>query len=212
MTARHLPVRQLPVVLPPVADELLSSWIGRHASFYGVAGGRLLRHYALEADSLRELDLKLTSYDERPLAHLLRYDPHVIRNMMQSRRLLDVVLSGFDRFFVPVLPRVQTTRYASASARHPNSRTGRRGPRRQPAPALGRRPAQRRQPPGLEQMIAGRGVSVDHSHGTNTSSTHTMPFDGFSLDERIGGGNELEQPGFALDVVGATSGALRQRS
>jgi hypothetical protein len=72
-------------MLPPLADELLSSWIGRHASFYGVSGGRLLRHYALEAASLRELDLKLTSHDQRRLAHLLRYDPYVIRNMMQSR-------------------------------------------------------------------------------------------------------------------------------
>jgi len=85
VTPRRLPIRQLPVVLPPLADELLSSWIGRHASFYGVTGGRLLRHYALEATSLRELDLKLASHDQRQLAHLLRYDPYVIRSMTQSR-------------------------------------------------------------------------------------------------------------------------------
>jgi hypothetical protein len=29
--------KQLPVVLPPVPDELLSSWIARHAAFYGVS-------------------------------------------------------------------------------------------------------------------------------------------------------------------------------
>lgn len=28
----NMPPRQLPVRLPPVADELLSSWIGRHAA------------------------------------------------------------------------------------------------------------------------------------------------------------------------------------
>ncbi len=85
MTPRRLPVRQLPVVLPPLPDELLSSWIGRHASFYGVTGGCLVRHYALDATSLRALDLKLTLYDQRKLAHLLRYDPYLIRNMTQSR-------------------------------------------------------------------------------------------------------------------------------
>lgn len=85
MIPRRLPVRQLPVVLPPLPDELLSSWIGRHASFYGVTGGRLVRHYALEATSLRALDLKPTLCDQRQLAHLLRCDPYVIQEMTQSR-------------------------------------------------------------------------------------------------------------------------------
>ena len=31
-----------PVVLPALPDELLSSWLQRHANFYGVSGGRLL--------------------------------------------------------------------------------------------------------------------------------------------------------------------------
>lgn len=85
MTPRRLPVRQLPVVLPPLPDELLSSWVGRQASFYGVPSGLLVRHYGLDATSLRVLDLKLSSYDQRQLAHLLRNDPYVIRNMTQSR-------------------------------------------------------------------------------------------------------------------------------
>lgn len=82
---RRFPVRQLPVVLPPLADELLSSWVGRHASFYGVTGGRLLRHCALEATFLRELDLKLTTYDQHRLAHVLHCDPYVIGTMTQSQ-------------------------------------------------------------------------------------------------------------------------------
>ena len=77
--------RPLPVVLPPLADELLSSWVNRHASFYGVTTGRLLRHCSLEAASLRDLDLKLMSHDQRRLAHLFRYDPRMIRKMTQSR-------------------------------------------------------------------------------------------------------------------------------
>lgn len=78
-------VRQLPVVLPPLVDELLSSWVSRHASFYGVGGGQLLRHCSLEARSLRELDLSLTSHDQRRLAYVFRCDTGAIRRMTQSR-------------------------------------------------------------------------------------------------------------------------------
>ena len=85
MIPRCLPARPLPVVLPPLADELLSSWVSRQADFYGVGGGQLLRHCSLEAANLRELDLKLTSFDRRRLGHLFRYDPRAIRNMTQSR-------------------------------------------------------------------------------------------------------------------------------
>ena len=73
-----------PVVLPALPDELLSSWLQRHANFYGVSGGRLLRHCGLDAVSLRSLDLTLTAYDQRRLAHALRSDQRVIRKMMQS--------------------------------------------------------------------------------------------------------------------------------
>ena len=77
-------VRPLPVVLPALPDELLSSWLQRHANFYGVSGGRLLRYCGLDAVSLRSLDLTLTAYDQRRLAHALRSDQRVIRKMMQS--------------------------------------------------------------------------------------------------------------------------------
>jgi hypothetical protein len=50
-----------------------------------VTGERLLRHCSLEAASLRDLDLRITPYDERRLAHLFRYDPLAIRKMTQSR-------------------------------------------------------------------------------------------------------------------------------
>ncbi len=76
--------RPLPLVLPPLADELLSSWFNRHATFYRVSGRRLLRHCSLEAPSPRDLDLKLTPHDQHRLAHVFRYDPRVIRKMTQS--------------------------------------------------------------------------------------------------------------------------------
>ena len=44
--------RQLPVLLLPVADELLSSWINRHADFYAVPPLVMLRHCLPEAHSL----------------------------------------------------------------------------------------------------------------------------------------------------------------
>ena len=72
-------------MLRPLPDELLSSWFNRHAGFYGVTGGRLLRHCCLEAASLRDLDLKLTLPDQCRLACVFRYDPRAIRKMTQSR-------------------------------------------------------------------------------------------------------------------------------
>ena len=40
----NTPARRLPVRLPPHSDELLSSWIGRHAAFYAVPPLVMLRH------------------------------------------------------------------------------------------------------------------------------------------------------------------------
>ena len=82
----HLePIRPLPVILPPLADELLSSWINRHAAFLGVSGRRLLRHYSIEVRSVRDLDLSLWRRHAAKLADVLRCSPHLIRNMTQSR-------------------------------------------------------------------------------------------------------------------------------
>jgi TniQ len=79
------PVRPLPVILPPLADELLSSWINRHAAFLGVSGARLLRHYQIEVAAIRDLDLSLSRRHAVMLARMLRCTPHLVRNMMQSR-------------------------------------------------------------------------------------------------------------------------------
>src|SRR5215472_8371990 len=60
MTAGRAALRPLPVVLPALRDELLSSWLSRHAVFYGVYGGQLLRRCGVNAPSPRHLDLCLS--------------------------------------------------------------------------------------------------------------------------------------------------------
>jgi hypothetical protein len=44
--------KSLPVVLKPVADELLSSWLGRHATYYGVTGPFLAKWLMLGTRNL----------------------------------------------------------------------------------------------------------------------------------------------------------------
>ena len=90
----NTPPKQLPVRLLHVADELLSSWIGRHAAFYAVPPLAMLRHCLPEAPSLRAADLHLSSDQEIRLASMFSTDPAVIRRMtfgnvvQSSQRLL----------------------------------------------------------------------------------------------------------------------------
>ncbi|MER9032721.1 TniQ family protein [Mesorhizobium sp. M0674] len=57
--------RPLPVILKPVPDELLSSWITRHGDFYGVAPLTMLRHAVPEATSLRQTDPRRVNFARR---------------------------------------------------------------------------------------------------------------------------------------------------
>ena len=90
----NAPPRQLPVRLPPHCDELLSSWIGRHAAFYAVPPLVMLRHCLPEASSLRAADLHLSSDQEIRLANMFATEPAVVRRMtfanvaQSSHRLL----------------------------------------------------------------------------------------------------------------------------
>lgn len=85
MNIRRQPIRPLPVILPPLADELLSSWIDRHAAFIGVSGRRLLRHYLIDVPSVRDLDLSLSRRHAALLADALRCSQYQVRSMTQSR-------------------------------------------------------------------------------------------------------------------------------
>ena len=77
----NTPPRQLPVWLPPYTDELLSSWISRHAAFYVVPPLVMLRHFLPEVSSLRSADLHLSSDQEIRLASMFAIEPAVLRRM-----------------------------------------------------------------------------------------------------------------------------------
>ena len=83
--------KQLPVVLPPAADELLSSWIARHGAFYNVSPRAMLRYAVPNARSLRAADDHLTDKPGRLLAHIFRRDlfRHSSHDVCQCRELRD---------------------------------------------------------------------------------------------------------------------------
>lgn len=90
----NTPPRPLPVVLSRHSDELLSSWISRHAAFYAVPPLVMLRHCLPEASSLRAADMQLVGDQEIRLANMFATGPAVMRRMtftnvaQASRRLI----------------------------------------------------------------------------------------------------------------------------
>ena len=90
--------KQLPVVLPPVPDELLSSWIARHAAFYGVSLRAMLRHADPDARSRRAADAHLTQEQEEQLAHIFR------REVLDIRRMTFANISNSARRLVAAKP------------------------------------------------------------------------------------------------------------
>ena len=67
--------RPLPVVLNPVADELLSSWLARHAAYYGVTGPFFAKWLMLGTCNLSVLDHRLGLWQVAHLSEKLRCDP-----------------------------------------------------------------------------------------------------------------------------------------
>jgi hypothetical protein len=78
-------VRAFPVILPALSDELLSSWLRRHAAFYGVGERRILRYCLVDVPSFRHLDLRLAVRDQNRLGDVLRCGALAVRRMTQSR-------------------------------------------------------------------------------------------------------------------------------
>lgn len=76
-----LPSSRLPVCFTPHDNELLSSWIGRHADFYAVPPLVMLRHCLPEATSLRATDLHLNDDQQIRLASTFSIEPADIRRM-----------------------------------------------------------------------------------------------------------------------------------
>lgn len=90
MTTRvHATVKPLPVVLPSVPDEVLSSWIGRHAVLYGVSPIRMLRHCLPSGRSHQALDHTLTHEESVQLAFVFH------RRASEIRRMTHADLSNF---------------------------------------------------------------------------------------------------------------------
>ena len=67
--------RSLPVVLRPVADEMLSSWLVRHAAYYGVTGPFFAKWLMLGTANLSTLDHRLGLEQVARLSEKLRCDP-----------------------------------------------------------------------------------------------------------------------------------------
>ena len=67
--------RPLPVVLRPVADELLSSWLVRHAAYYGVTASFFAQWLMLGTRNLSVLDHQLGLAQVARLSEKLRCDP-----------------------------------------------------------------------------------------------------------------------------------------
>ena len=67
--------RPLPVVLKPVDDELLSSWLARHAAYYGVSGPFFAKWLMPGTRNLSLLDHRLRLTQVARLSEKLRCDP-----------------------------------------------------------------------------------------------------------------------------------------
>ena len=67
--------RPLPVILRPVVDELLSSWLVRHAAYYGVTGSFFAKWLMLGTRNLSALDHRLGLAQVARLSEKLRCDP-----------------------------------------------------------------------------------------------------------------------------------------
>lgn len=74
-------IRPFPVVLRPRPDELLSSWLMRHATYYGVTRRRLLDHVGILSPSVEALDREITLGQQIMLAGYFRRQPFEIAAM-----------------------------------------------------------------------------------------------------------------------------------
>lgn len=72
---------RLPVTLPPLDDELLSSWPGRHVHFYGVTQLTMLHHCLPDAASLRSIDLAISKSYTTQIGELFAIGSKAVRNM-----------------------------------------------------------------------------------------------------------------------------------
>jgi hypothetical protein len=109
------PDKPLPVVLKPVLDELLSSWLGRHAAYYGVTGPFLANWLMLGTSKLSALDYRLSLPQVARLSEKLRCDPISLLRMTFADtlgRYSDIICRGR----VPQICRPCADRFAQENA------------------------------------------------------------------------------------------------
>src|SRR3974390_2896690 len=76
--------RPLPVVLRPVPDELLSSWLRRHVTFYGLTEPMFVSWLGLGTKNLRSLDKRLSLGPIARIVEKFRCDPKAIVEMTHA--------------------------------------------------------------------------------------------------------------------------------
>ena len=86
--ANDLP-RALPLIAPPSADELLSSWLTRIAQDYYIPPHGLLNHMGLSSPSVERLDLTLTFAQAIAISGFVRQPPDAIIGMTHARLPVD---------------------------------------------------------------------------------------------------------------------------
>jgi len=82
--ANDLP-RALPLIAPPRADELLSSWLLRIAQDYYIPPRVLLTHMGLSSPSVERLDLSLTFAQAIAMSGFVRQPPAAIIGMTHTK-------------------------------------------------------------------------------------------------------------------------------
>jgi hypothetical protein len=86
--ANDLP-RALPLIAPPSADELLSSWLTRIAQDYYIPSRGLLTHMGLSSPSVERLDLTLTFAQAIAISGFVRQTPNAIIGMTHAKLPID---------------------------------------------------------------------------------------------------------------------------
>jgi hypothetical protein len=77
--------RALPLIAPPRADELLSSWLARIAQDYYIPPRSLLTHMGLSSPSVERLDLTLTFAQAIAISGFVRQPPGAIIGMTHAK-------------------------------------------------------------------------------------------------------------------------------
>ena len=81
--------RALPLIAPPSADELLSSWLTRIAQDYYIPPRGLLTHMGLSSPSVERLDLTLTFAQAIAISGFVRQPPDAIIGMKHAKLPID---------------------------------------------------------------------------------------------------------------------------